>query len=198
MLKTWLFWLAPGLLAAQAPGPRSAATGGFGGLAVGNGLEVHGGYLGPRLLAMGRIRYKWWGPESGPDESRFGTSDGPRSRQAEAAALLGYPLVVSRTVVYAATGLAYVNGRQLGEYRYSVRPSSSSLLPPPPCNFYAYRDYQAVGLPLEVGVVSPPLGPDLVRVGVVGQANLNPQQSVYCLLATFWFGNLIGHPLPKP
>ena len=67
-------------------------------------------------------------------------------------------------------------------------PLRTSGLLSDPKNFYAHREYQALGLPLELGVVSPLLGATGMRLGLTGQANLNPQESIYCLLATVWFG----------
>ena len=96
---------------------------------------------------------------------------------------------------YAAAGLGYVDGSQAGEYRYTVR--TSGLLSDPN-NFSAHHQYQALGLPLEAGWQSPGLGAEKVRVGLAGQANLNPQQAVFCLLATVWFSGGNAHPIPKP
>lgn len=176
--------LLPGAAFAQQPGNGPVPGRSFsGGVGVGNGIALHGGYLGPRLLAYGRVRGKWWGPAAGPGANWFGESINARSRQLEAAALLGYPVVVRKSVIYGAAGLAYVNGRQLGAYRYSIRRSG---VVGEVKHFYAYRDYQALSLPLEIGVLSPALGPGHLRVGLAGQANLNSQQSVYCVLLTLW------------
>lgn len=187
MYKILLASLLPGLSLAQTTPVSSAAPHSFRvGVGVGNGVELHGGYSQRRLLAYGRLRGKWWGPTNGPKANWLGDDINTRSWQAEAAALLGYPLPVGRALVYGAAGLAYVRGRQLGEYRYSIRRNGGLVTNAE--HFYAYRDYQALGVPLEVGVLLPPLGPGQLRLGLAGQANLNPQHSVYCLLLTIWSG----------
>ena len=167
---------APAQTHPPAPGTWHA------GLGVGNGLEAHGGYRANHWLAFGRLRGKWWGPEQEPKGHLFGDDINTHSQQSEVALLLGFPLPVGRSYFYGATGVAYVSGRQLGEYRYSLR--KSGLLSADATHYYAYRDYQAFGLPLEVGWQSPPLRSEAVRLGLAAQANLNPQHSVYCFLAT--------------
>lgn len=186
--------LGPACAFAQAT-PLTGRAGWAGGLGLGNGVEAHGGYFSPQLMAFGRVRGKWWGPSSGPKPSIWGEDINTRSRQTEVAGLVGYPVAAGRTLFYAATGLAYVNGRQLGDYRFSLR---SSGVVSEVTHYYAYSDYQALGLPVEVGALSPPLGGgNSLRLGVSGQANFNPKQTVYCLLLTLWVGpGLKPRPLP--
>ena len=152
------------------------------GLGLGNGLAAHGGYRAPHWLAYGRLRGKWWGPDQEPKAHLFGDDVNTNSRQTEAAVLLGIPVAAGQSCFYAATGVAYVSGRQLGAYRYSLR--KSGLLSADATHYYAYRDYQAIGLPLEMGWLSPAFADGTARLGLVGQANLNPQHSVYCFMAT--------------
>ena len=153
------------------------------GLGLGNGVALHIARFSPHFMALGRVRGKWWRATDAAGEGWFGNPE-TRSRQVEAAALIGYP-VVGGSRLYAAAGLGYVNGHEAGAYRYTIR--TSGLLSTPK-NFYAHYQYQALGIPLEAGWQSPGLGPEEVRVGVAGQANLNPQKAVFCLLATVWFG----------
>ncbi|OGX85692.1 hypothetical protein [Hymenobacter coccineus] len=161
--------------AENPPGPWS------GGLGVGNGLELHAAYqTDGHLLLLGRNRYKWWGPSAGPG-SKFFDNVNVLSRQIEVAALAGYGAPVGRSRAYAAAGLAYVLDRQLGDYRYTTR--SSGLLWGDATYHYAYRRYQALGLPLEIGLQGP-LGRNQQRLGLAFQANLNPEHSVYCALLT--------------
>ncbi|GAB3310046.1 hypothetical protein GCM10027511_22910 [Hymenobacter humi] len=145
---------------------------------------MHAGYFKEHLLLFGRSRYKWWGPEDGPGTSNLFQNFNTRSRQAEVAALAGYGLPVGLGLAYAAAGVGYVAGRQLGEYRYTIR--SNEFLSND-THYYAYRSYQALGVPLEVGLLGPVRNRSL-RVGLALQANLNPEKSVYCLLLTFWGG----------
>lgn len=183
MFKKLLFGFLPLTAAAQsAPAPRPAAAAWGFGVGVGNGLELHGGHYSPRLLAFGRLRGKRWGPESGPKPSLFGDDINTYSSQLEVAVLVGYPLAVGRSTLYGAAGLAYLSGRELGQYRYTLR--KSGLLSADGTHYYSYRDYRALGLPLEIGYLSPELGYRRLRLGLAGQADFNPQQSVYCLLAT--------------
>lgn len=185
MIKILLCCLVPGVGLAQTSATRPELTTSWGyGLGVGNGLALHLGYFKPHLMALGRVRGKWWQASSEAGDGLFGNSDA-RAQQTELGALLGYPIAVGSARLYAAAGLGYVAGRHAGEYRYSIR--TSELLSEPK-NFYAHRSYQALGVPLEIGLMSQPLGADGVRVGFAAQANLNPQQSVFCLLATAWFG----------
>lgn len=171
--------------------PASAWGGGIG---VGNGLELHAAHISPHVLVLGRLRGKWWHETTDTGSGWLSSDSDGLSRQFEAAALLGYPVAAGRSVLYGATGLAYVNGQQAGAYRYTVR--SSGLLSDP-TNYYAHRNYQALGVPLELGWLSPPLG-SKIRLGVTGQANLNPQQSVFCLLTTVWFGGMKSFFQQKP
>ena len=67
------------------------------GAGVGNGVELHVGYLKPHLMAWMRGRGKWWGPEKGPEADFFGSEINTKSRQFEVAALAGYPLAVGRS-----------------------------------------------------------------------------------------------------
>ncbi|TPG61760.1 hypothetical protein [Hymenobacter nivis] len=180
MMKTLLIWCLPALAWAQAPaanppGPWS------GGLGVGNGLEAHATrQTGGHLLLLGRARYAWWGPKSGPGSKLFDQLN-TRSRQTELAVLAGRSLPVGRCRAYAAAGLAYLLGRQLGDYRYTTR--SSGLLWGDATYYYAYRRYQALGLPLEIGFQGP-LGRNQQRLGLALQANFNPERSAYCVLLT--------------
>lgn len=186
VFKLLLLGLLPGAALGQTPSPVAPAastwTGGFG---VGNGLELHAGRWGTRLMAYGRLRGKWWRPASGPSTNWLGHDLNTRSRQVEAAALLGYPVAVGKALVYAAAGVAYVNGRELGEYRYTLRANG---LVTSATHYYSYQDYQALGLPLEVGILTPRLGINAQRAGLSFQADLNPQYSVFCVLATLWLG----------
>lgn len=180
-----LFGLLPGTALAQVAGSNLPTTASWEyGLGLGNGAAVHVAHFRPRLMALVRVRGKWWRSADAPGGGLFNEPE-TRSRQFEAAALLGYPVVVGGSRLYAATGLGYVSGRQAGAYRYTIR--TSGLLSSDPKNFYAHYQYQALGIPVEVGWQSPFLGPNKVRLGVAGQANFNPQQSVFCLLATVWF-----------
>lgn len=190
MFRIIIIMALPLALAAQSapissavpPTPAKWAVG-FG---AGNGLEMHGGYYGRHLLAYGRLRGKWWGPKAGPTSSLFGDNLSTYNSQLEVAALLGYPLVVGRSTLYGAAGLAYLDGRTLGEYRYTLR--ESGLLSTDGTHYYSYRDYRALGLPLEIGYLSPAFDGQPFRLGIAGQANYNPQQTVYCVLVTIWLG----------
>lgn len=145
-------------------------------------------------MALGRVRGKWWHAADAPNRGVFGDPE-TRSRQVEAAVLVGYPLAVGGSRFYAATGLGYVDGNHTGEYRYTVR--TSGLLSDPK-NFYTQLHYQALGVPVEAGWQSPGLGAEKVRVGLSAQLNMNPQQAVFCLLATVWFGHGNAHSPKKP
>lgn len=190
MLKILTITALPLAAAAQSaptspaitPTPAKWAVG-FG---AGNGLEMHGGYYGRHLLAYGRLRGKWWGPTAGPTSALFGDDLNTRNHQFEIAALLGYPLAVGRSTLYGAAGLAYLDGRTLGEYRYTLR--KSGLASTDGTHYYSYRDYRALGLPLEIGYLSPVSDSRQFRFGIAGQANYNPQQTVYCVLVTVWMG----------
>ncbi|MDQ2772971.1 MAG: hypothetical protein M3Y54_21000 [Bacteroidota bacterium] len=106
-----------------------------------------------------------------------------RSRQAEGALLAGYDLTKGHNRAYAAAGLGYVAGRKLGEYRYTIH--GNSIIEQ--THYYAYTQYQALGLPLEIGAMhSFPRA--RLALGLSLQANLNPDQSQYCLLFSMWFG----------
>ncbi|OGX88226.1 hypothetical protein BEN47_09045 [Hymenobacter lapidarius] len=163
-----------------------------GGLGVGNGVEIHAGYFANRFVVLGRTRYKWWRPDSGPGSSGLFRRFNTRSRQTEVAALAGYSVPVRSALVYAGAGVGYVAGRQLGDYRYTLRGNAAISND---TYYYAYRRYQAIGLPLEVGFVCPAPNPDL-NVGISFQANLNPEQSVFCLLVTLWGGQFSRRPAP--
>ena len=195
----WYHYLLPALVlssaaraqpAASLPPAASTASNWGGGVGIGNGLEMHAGYLKNHWLLLGRSRYKWWRPDSGPGSSgwfqRFNTS----SRQVEVAALAGYGQPVGRSLAYAAAGVGYVIGRQLGEYRYTIRGNEFIVND---THFYAYRSYQAIGVPLEMGFISP-LKKRETSLGLCFQANLNPEHSVYCVLLSLWFGKLGAAP----
>ena len=154
-------------------------------MGVGNGLALHGTYYGPRGLALGRLRGKWWGPAAGPGPELFGDDINTRSGQTEAAALLGYPLVLGRTVLYGAAGVAYVSGRELGPYRFTLR--EGGLLSTDATHYYSYRDYRGLGLPLEIGLLTPFTYDEQVQLGLAGQANFGAERAVYCLLGTVSF-----------
>ncbi|MCI1187273.1 hypothetical protein MON38_07560 [Hymenobacter sp. DH14] len=173
--------------AQSAPGAPPAASSSWQmGLGVGNGLEMHGGYRAQRWVSYARVRGKIWGPDAEPRAHLFGDDINAYSQQFEVAAgLVGYPLKAGKSIVIVAAGLAYVNGRQLGEYRYSLR--KSGLFTSDATHYYAYRDYAALGLPLELAWQAPEFAHSSVRLGLTGQANLNPQHSVYCLLSTVQF-----------
>lgn len=174
-------------LASQAQVP-TAGPAWAGGLGLGNGVEIHVARTQQRLLLLGRARYKVWGPEAGPG-SAFSLLQtlNTRSQQAELAALAGGSLPLGRALAYGAAGVGYVAGRQLGEYRYSVQ--TNSFLGEA-THYYAYRDYQALGVPLEAGLLLPESKKRPVRLGLAFQANLNPEHSAYCALLTFWFGHV--------
>ncbi|GAB3637422.1 hypothetical protein GCM10027422_30120 [Hymenobacter arcticus] len=161
------------------PAPRWSA-----GAGVGNAVGVYLAYERGPLLLLGRARYWWRGAASGPG-SRWFDKVNTRSRQTEVGLLAGRSLPLGRGQLYGAAGLAWVGGRKLGEYRYSVQ--YSGVLGSEEYVF-AYRQYQALGLPLEVGVQTP-LRPDGARWGLALQANLNPQQSLFCALLTLTLGN---------
>ncbi|WP_375417423.1 hypothetical protein [uncultured Hymenobacter sp.] len=176
----------PVTAAAQSPpDPRPAVASWGVGLGAGNGLALHGTYFSRHWLALGRLRGKWWGPESGPRPTLFGDDINTRSRQNEVAVLVGYPLAVGQSIIYGAAGLAYLRGRQLGEYRYTLR--ESGLISTDGTHYYRYRDYRALGLPLEIGYLAPAFDKEQLRLGLTGQADFNPEQIVYCVLATLTF-----------
>lgn len=185
MRKLLLLGLLPLVGRAQAP---TRGTWGAG-LALGNGVAVHGGYLAAgHWLVLGRARGKWWGPAAGPGSKWISLFESlnTHSRQYEGALLGGYAQPLGSWLTYGAAGLGYVAGRQLGEYRYSLR--GNGLLFGDATHYYAYRDYQALGVPLEVSVLAPPFARADLRLGLSFQANLNPEQSVYCLLLSIWPG----------
>lgn len=176
----------PAQPAAPLP-PAAAAAGGWGGgIGIGNGLEMHAAYLKNHFLLLGRSRYKWWRPDSGPGANGLFQRLNTRSRQVEVAALVGYAQPVGRGLAYAAAGVGYVVGRQLGEYRFTLRGNEFLVND---THYYAYRSYQALGVPLEIGFISP-LEKRGTRLGLSLQANLNPEHSVYCVLLSLWFGKL--------
>ncbi|ALW86414.1 hypothetical protein AUC43_15770 [Hymenobacter sedentarius] len=175
--------------AAPLPAPASPGAWG-GGIGIGNGLEIHADYLKGHLLLVGRSRYKWWGPQEGPGSSNLLQNFNTRSRQTEVAALAGYGLPVGRGLAYAAAGVGYVAGRELGAYCYTIR---SNNFFSNDTHYYAYRSYQAIGVPLEVGLLTPGTKRGL-GIGLAFQTNLNPEKSVYCLLLTFWGGQLGASP----
>lgn len=154
---------------------------------MGNGLELHATYqTNSHLLLLGRVRYKWWGPNSGPGSGLLDQLNS-RSRQTEVAALANYGVPVGRSRVYAAAGLAYVAGRQLGDYRYTTY--ASGFLSGDATYYHAYRRYQALALPLEAGYLAPAFA-RAPRPGLAFQADLNPEHSVYCVLLTLGFSSL--------
>lgn len=172
-----LLLLPLGGLAQQAP-----AWGG--GVGVGNGLEAHLGRQQGRWLALGRARYRWWGPSEGPGSS-FLDDVNTKARQLEVAAMAGYGLPLGRAFLYGSAGLSYLYGRQLGDYRYAV---AHGGLTGSHTYYFAYRDYQALGLPLEVGLLLPARPSRLVRFGLAFQANFNPERPLYCGMLTIWQG----------
>lgn len=155
-----------------------------GGVGLGNGIEAHVGRQQGGWLALGRVRYRWWGPADGPGSHFFDRMD-TRSRQVEVAALAGYGLPLGRQLVYGAAGLGYLNGRALGEYRYAT--TESGVLGST-TYYYSYRSYQALGLPVEVGLLLPQLRGGQFRLGVAFQANFNPEKTLYCGMLTCWLG----------
>ena len=182
---------------AQSTTPRPPAAGtssGWGGVGFGNGLEAHAGRFSNHRLVLGSARYKWWKPDSGPGAGDLVSHFNTRSRQTEAAVLAGYGQPLGRTLAYAAAGVAYVAGRQLGEYRYTIR---SNAFLANSTHYYAYRRYQAIGLPLEMGLLLPLPNRD-TNLGLSFQVNLNPDQSVYCVLLTLWTGQLRTNPTGQP
>lgn len=183
MWKISAFALLPLTGLAQATG---APTWG-GGVGVGNGIEAHVGRQQQRWLLLGRARYRWWGPASGPGAAFFDEVN-TRSRQMEVAALWGYGQPLGRALLYGAAGLSYLNGRQLGEYRYAVR--QSGLLGRT-AYYFSYRNYQALGVPVEIGLLSP-ANRRSARVGLAFQGNFNPEKTLYCSMLTVWLGNFGG------
>lgn len=153
-----------------------------GGVAVGLGLEAHAGAQRAGWLALGRMRYRWWGPSSGPGASWLDDRN-TSSRQLEVAVLGGYGLPLGRGLLYGGLGLGYLHGRQLGEFRYAV---AQNTLFGNKSYYFAYRDYQALGLPVELGILTRPW--QGVRAGVAFQADFNPEKPLYCALLTCWLG----------
>ncbi|MGI4833661.1 MAG: hypothetical protein ACRYFK_09395 [Janthinobacterium lividum] len=162
---------------AQSPAPAWG-----GGVALGNGLEAHVGAQRQGWLLLGRARYRWWGPRSGPGASWLDDRN-TSSRQVELAALGGYGLPLKQGLLYGGLGLGYLNGRQLGDYRYAI--AQNSLLGTS-TYYFAYRNYQALGLPVELGVLTGPRYGG--RLGLAFQANFNPEKTLYCGLLTLWLG----------
>lgn len=135
-------------------------------------------------MALSRARYRWWGPSSGSGSNLLDELN-TRSRQWEVAALADYSLPLGRGLGYVAAGLGYVRGRQLGEYRYAT---SRGRLITSNTYYYSYRSYQAVGLPLEIGALTPPNHRG-TRASLALQAGFNPEKPIYCVLIGFWVGN---------
>lgn len=190
MLKLFVLSLLPAFALAQTPG--AAAWGGGAGL--GNGAGIYVGRLQGHLLVLGRVRYKAWRPASGPGSDGWFSHLDTRSQQWEEAVLAGYAQPVGRGLLYAAGGLGYVQGRKLGEYRFTTR--TSGLLGDY-THYYSYRSYQALGLPLEIGLLHP-IGAGNIAVSLSAQANLNPEQSVFCLLFSLCGGRLGTSAKPRP
>ena len=190
MLKIWLLSLLPVAALAQqaAPANEPAWDGGVG---VGNGVEVHVGYQRQQWRLQGRAVGKWWGPAAGPGRGLF-TDTNVRSRQLEAAVLATYCQPLGRWQLYGGLGLSYLHGRELGDFRYATTQSGffgSSTY------YYAYRDYQTLGLPVEIGLQLPRLK-NQSRFGLAFQGDFNPEKNMYCGMLTYWFGSF-GHPLRK-
>ncbi|NML68083.1 hypothetical protein HHL22_23030 [Hymenobacter sp. RP-2-7] len=154
-----------------------------GGVGVGNGVEVHAGRQQRGWLALARVRYRWWRPGSGPGSS-FLDDVNTKSRQLEVAAMAGYGVPLGRTLLYGGTGLSYLYGRHLGDCRYTA---AYSGLVGSRTYYYAYRDYQALGLPLEIGWLSPPR--QQARLGLAFQANFNPERTLFGGMLTLWLGH---------
>lgn len=152
-------------------------------MGVGNGVEAHLGRQQGHWLVLGRVRYRWWGPSSGPG-SNFLDDVNTKARQLEVAAMAGYGLPLGGTYLYGGTGLSYLNGRQLGDYRYAA---AYGGLGSAHTYYFAYRDYQALGLPLEVGLLLPERRQ--ARFGLAFQANFNPERTLYCGMLTLWLGH---------
>ncbi|QKG51648.1 hypothetical protein [Hymenobacter sp. BRD67] len=91
---------------------------------------------------------------------------------------------MGHALLYGATGLSYLNGRQLGDYRYAV--TQSGILSTK-TYYYSYRNYQALGLPVEIGVLMRPHRSG-VRFGLAFQADFNPEKTLYCGMFTCWLG----------
>ena len=158
-----------------------------GGLGVGNGVVAHLAYQRPGWSPLARARYRWWGPSSGPGSS-FLDATNTNSHQLELGALGVYRLPVGRGLLYGGLGISYLKGRQLGDYRYAVQQTGvlgSTTY------YYSYRDYQALGLPVEVSLLTP--SRKNVRFGLAFQANFNPEKTLYCGMLTFWLG-AFGRP----
>ncbi|MCC3159324.1 hypothetical protein LJ737_18930 [Hymenobacter sp. 15J16-1T3B] len=176
---------APGARAQRAESRLTLSAG------VGNGLGAGAAYeRGPWLL-LARTRYKWWIPREidlNPVFSRLNS----RSRQAEAALLLGRALTAGAHRFHAAAGVAFLAGRNLGDYRYTLR--RSGLFSSPSTDYFAYQRYTALGLPLELGwqVQLDELG--VTRLGLTAQGNLNPQHRDLTLLATLAFAIPLADP----
>ena len=158
-----------------------------GGLGVGNGVEAHAGYQRPGWSPLARVRYHWRGPAAGPGSGWLDDTN-TDSRQLEVAALGVYTISLGKKLLYGGLGVSYLNGRQLGDYRYTVR--QSGLLGSA-TYYYSYRDYQALGLPVEVSLLSG--SRSNVRLGLSFQANFNPEKTQYCGMLTFWLG-AFGRP----
>ncbi|GAB2952136.1 hypothetical protein GCM10027048_16480 [Hymenobacter coalescens] len=179
------------LLLTPKPAHAQQPTGLTLGMGVGNGLGASATYERGAWLLTGRLRYKWWIPREidlNPVFSRLNS----RSRQAEAALLLGRSLTTGTHRFHAAAGVAYVAGRNLGAYRYTLR--RSGLFSSPSTDYFAYQRYSALGVPLEVGwqVSLDPLG--VTRLGITAQGNLNPQRHDLTLLATLAFAIPLSDP----
>lgn len=161
--------------------PREALSTFYGGLGIGNGLAAEAGQLWPRAVLLGRVRYKYWVPNSIRQHTKLFDGFNTRSRQTECAVLGGYPLPLGRGVLIAATGVAYVSGRQLGDYRYTRKGFFSDS------HVFSYRRYQALGLPVQLswmGLTRRLGQAHPLQIGVSAQADFNPAQTEFCLLLT--------------
>lgn len=188
MLKTWLLVLLPTAALAQQAAPASGPAW-DGGVGVGNGVEAHVGYQRGPWRLQGRAVGKWWGAASGPGTGLF-TNTNVRSRQLEAAVLAVYCQPLGRSQLYGGLGLGYLNGRELGDFRYATTESGffgSTTY------YYAYRSYQALGLPVEVGLQLPRFS-NQSRFGLAFEGNFNPEKNMYCGMLTYWFGGF-GRPV---
>jgi hypothetical protein len=175
--------LAAGLLTtvpghAQAPPDQLSLS-----LGLGTGVAAALSYEHHSWLLLTRTRHKWWIPSRFELDGVFNRVNS-RSRQTEAGLLLGRTLRAGAHRFHAAAGLAYLSGRDLLAYRYTLRRSG---LTGRTTDYFAYRRYRALGLPLELGWEAAVGRERFNRLGITAQADLNPERPDFTLLATLAF-----------